>query len=428
MRHQIGAANYSYIFIEDALMSLLKSKGYRTAYVTAPQMFKHEMAYAGLLKESPDNIIHLAFRSTENVRPMAGVKNVCHFAWEFDVMKDSGLVTDSILLNQVHMLRMMDEVWVGCEYSRTVLKKYGLEQTYVVPAPVVRESLPARPSFAEAYADLQSVPTVPLCHVGGLSRDINADLVSPLIAPLGDHPAIQRRLQGLGSRIFLTVLNAGDLRKNLLNVIDGFQLAADKYRSTDVLIVKLAISNKDSFRLHGLHDSLDRLSKFKLAKDDLNIVFILDYLADHQMNMLFGMADFYVCASHCEGFNLPLLQAMSYGAVPVSTLNTAMHDYIDPSNSFVISEKSFVSPIAGMAGDVAQAPYAIGYASRFDIARAIAGAMAVDAERLAELSAHARGTVFDRYSAEPTLNRVDARLAALARPKQAQPRRETADA
>ena len=119
---------------------------------------------------------------------------------------------------------------------------------------------------------------------------------------------------------------------------------------------------------------------------------------------------------------------MSYGAVPVSTLNTAMHDYIDPSNSFVISEKSFVSPIAGMAGDVAQAPYAIGYASRFDIARAIAGAMAVDAERLAELSAHARGTVFDRYSAEPTLNRVDARLAALARPEQAQPRRETADA
>ena len=59
------------------------------------------------------------------------------------------------------------------------------------------------------------------------------------------------------------------------------------------------------------------------------IAFFNAFLSEAQMTALYSLADFYLCTSVAEGQNLPLLEAMAHGTVPVTTANTAMLDYID---------------------------------------------------------------------------------------------------
>ena len=413
MRTQIGTANYSYVFIEDALVDLMKREGYRTRYVLQPETFKTERAFEDLLGAAPEQVVHIAFRSTENIRPMRGARNICHFAWEFEVMKDRGLATDSVLANQVQMLGLMDEVWVGCAFTRDVLARYGLTRTHIVPAPIIGADLPRRASFAEAVEPLATFACVPLTYIGGLTREENVAAVAARIMPLADHVLVQRRLRGETGRIFLSVVSPGDRRKNILNMIDGFQLATDR-SPEDVLIVKLSVPNKKDFLYGGLYDSFSPLCLSQMSKSDPNVIFLMDYFTAGEMDALFNMADFYVSASHCEGYNLPLLQAMAYGAIPVSTLNTAMLDYLDGDNAIVIKEKTTLSPVERMAGDVANMPYALGFASRFDIGRAIAAARTTSPDAIDRLSAAARRTVRTRYGAKQVADLIAGRLASLA--------------
>jgi glycosyltransferase involved in cell wall biosynthesis len=345
---------------------------------------------------------------------MAGARNVCHFAWEFDVMKDRGLVAESILRNQIHMLGLMDEIWVGCEFTRTVVQRYGLPNVHVVPAPVVDETLPTRLGLAEALEYLHTVPVAPLLLAGALSREHNAALLGSRIAPFGAHPALACKRAGLDCRIFLAVANPGDLRKNLLNLIEGFQIATDR-RSSDVLLVKLIVPNKGNFREEALYEHLLPRCNGDAAYDDPRVVFMIDYLTDLQMDALFSIADYYVSPTHCEGFNRPLLQAMSFGTVPISTCNTAMTDYITSANAILIREVPYVGIIPGMAGDVAGVPYEVSFASRFDIAHALRAAMHQDPEERAAMADQSRLTVLEKYGLPEIRRRAEARVAALLR-------------
>jgi glycosyltransferase involved in cell wall biosynthesis len=410
---QLGAAHYSYVFVELAIVRLLNRAGYKTNYVQEPQIYKHEKAYRKLLGCRAEDVIHIAFRSTENIRVMAGAKNISVFFWEFEVMRDWGLITDSVLVNQVHMLSLMDEIWVGSEFTRLVLEKYGLHNTYVVPPPIIDDRLPDRLSFAQALNSVGHVITAPLLLVGGMPRKVNADAITPFLAPLFNFLAISDRTGRAEGRIFLTILNPGDLRKNMLNIIEGFQIAANSSKASDILIIKL-ISPKMS-GVHGtlLYDNMIPLCNGALTNFDKNVIFIFDYLSESQMSALFCLADYYLCAPHCEGLNMPLLQAMSFGTVPVTTRNTAMIDYINDENAIVVAERRFTSPITGMAGDVAGVPYFLNFASRFDIARACTRAITQTDESYARMSNAVKQVITEHFGEKTILRLIGSRLSKL---------------
>jgi len=415
IRTQMGSTHYSYRIIEDALVRLFDRAGYPTKYIAEPQIFKHRATYVGLLGVEPEQVVHIAFRSTENIRPMVGARNICHFAWEFDVMKDHGLVTDSVLSNQVHMLRLMDEIWVGCSYTARVLREYGLTHVHVISAPQVDETLPRRRGFSECLDMLGTIPSLPLVLSGALSQERNAELCDNRLAPVRQHPVLQDRLAGGAGKIFLTVLNAGDLRKNLLNLIEGFQMAVGP-DARDLLIIKLIVPNNGDFRSTGLYEQIRPRCNGDMSYDDSRVMFILDYLTGPQMEALFSIADYYLSATHCEGFNLPLVQAMSFGTVPVCTTNTAMADYIDSANAVAIAEKSYFGVIPRMAGDVAGMPYALPVATRFDVARACHTAMGQKPDEYDRMAARAAQTVLQKFGAPTILRTAEARLAALPHP------------
>ena len=55
------------------------------------------------------------------------------------------------------------------------------------------------------------------------------------------------------------------------------------------------------------------------------------------LNDLYRFASAYLCTSLAEGQNLPLMEAMSHGVVPITTQHTAMLDFIDDQNALVIA-------------------------------------------------------------------------------------------
>jgi glycosyltransferase involved in cell wall biosynthesis len=407
----MGKAHYSYRLVAERFANAFREQGYGPVLVDMPEKYKQVddiSANFGSCSETP---IHISFRSTENIRPMPAARNVCYFAWEFDVLKDRELVSGPITANQKHMLSLVDEIWVSCSYTRETLLRYGLEHTHVVPTPICGITLPERQSREAALRLIASLAAIPLLLSSGVSREVNADMVSGQINALGEHPCVQARLGGMG-RIFLTVSNPGDLRKNLLNAIDGFLLATDE-RKTDLLIVKLVVPTDEGFMQAALFEHLLPRFNGPVALYHPRVVFLPEYLDGQQMSALYSLADFYVSASHCEGFNLPLLEAMSYGTFPVSTRNTAMADYIDAQTAIIIDERVFPGLVPGMASDVSGLSSHVSVASRFDVAAAVEKALDVPAHAYDATVARGRSLVLERYSEPAVMRHVQHRLSAM---------------
>ena len=89
---------------------------------------------------------------------------------------------------------------------------------------------------------------------------------------------------------------------------------------------------------------------------------------------------------------------MSSGVLPITTANTALADYIDESVAVVVGEKTYPSPVQGMAGDVAGRVYPLSFASRFDIARAIRDALSLPPDERERKADAARRRVVERFS------------------------------
>jgi glycosyltransferase involved in cell wall biosynthesis len=410
---QVGKLHYSYRFIEDAIIRLLDAAGYDTKLIDSPQNIKHSAAFRYLFGSDPQQVVHICFRSTENIRHLHGVKNICHFAWEFEVMQDSGLLSNSILSNQVHMLNLMDEIWVGCEYTRQVLSNYGLQKTFVVPAPIVDREPRPRSSFTDSLSYIYDVPCVQLFFKGGATREENAGQIAGLVLPLAQTAAMRKIKAGVNDRLFVTIVNPRDLRKNLINMIEGFHMANSVSGGRDTLIIKLAVPSDQNCKGTGLFDALLPLVGRSIAYNDPSVIFVFEYLTDLQIDALLSLSNYYLCASHCEGYNRPLLQAMSFGTVPVTTKNTAMNDYITDANSIIIRERCFLSPIREMAADVAGRPFKLTLATRFEIAAACRLAMNLGEPQYRELSKHARETALLTYGEDRVLMLIKQRLDAL---------------
>src|SRR6516165_3190336 len=107
IRLQLGSAHYSYRFVEERFLTLLKRMGLAPRLIESPESLKHILAFEGQDLAAPDKLVHLIFRSSDNIRLVYGARNICHFAWEFDVLNNDGLPHEPITQNQLHMLTLV---------------------------------------------------------------------------------------------------------------------------------------------------------------------------------------------------------------------------------------------------------------------------------------------------------------------------------
>ncbi len=307
-----GKAHYSWKVIAKLYRSGLTNAGMYVEMITRPEIYQTELAWK--VKGIRYGDVHLAVKPVEHIRPFYGIKNVFICGWEFPEFT-ACITDDNPLEDQIHILSKADEVWCWSSFAANNLKAYGINQAKYFPPPVITES-----SKTKSY-DVLKIPAYPLDNTKPPDwEDIGR--LEDFVAPSSEQ------------KIFFSVLNPFDKRKQFAMMIEEFQSVA--VDNNIVLIIKLIIDNEQTKLVH-IQDILK--SHYLLTAECPKIIFIGDELTSEQLNALYDMANFYLCTSSTEGLNLPLIEAMSMGCVPVSSRETAMKDYVFQSNAIVISVK-----------------------------------------------------------------------------------------
>ena len=356
----LGLPHYSYRFAADKFIDAFTRSGARCILLKMPEFYSRPQALLGddglLDGQTP---IHLIFRSTKEIRLLKFGYNIVCFAWEFDILRDVTRRDEHPFDNQVHMLNLCDEVWVPCNYTRDVLVGHGVKNVHVVPAPIPSVERTARTRNA-SLAVVGALLAQPMNHNPAWSNEESARQNRPLYRP------IEEWVPDWGDDldIFVSVFNPGDDRKNMNAMLKGFCRYNRKFPRS-LLIVKLVtaisrwnLSAEDVNRRFIGHKLTD-----PAAVQSTGILIVHEYLDQSQMSSLYEVADFYLCTSIAEGQNLPLLEAMSAGAIPVSPHHTAMKDYLTVDNSMEIAFAPVDNFISNIAAENAGRPFKVNFCS-----------------------------------------------------------------
>jgi glycosyltransferase involved in cell wall biosynthesis len=410
-----GFAHYSYGTVCRKFLDIFEHASLPVQELTMPEIYaspKHVFPPA----PSGTPLLHIAFKPYEEIRLLKGAVNVAHVAWEFDKLpRLDDLPNDhprrfNVLNDYVHMLNLVDEVWVGCTYTQRVFESHGVKNVQVVPAPIAvtgtGRTLPRPPSLA--------------FHRIGALRLTQANVA--MYTERGEPSMLDtgtllhaEECNLAGGRVFLSILNPGDPRKNAAALILGFQEFLHRSQRNDLLVIKLVLDGTKGSLRRALSEHLpkyfDQIGVPFAFVDCPNILLVRDHLPAEELAMLYRAADFYVCTSGAEGQGLPVQEAMAAGLVPISTRETAMEDYIDEKNSVV------------MQAETAPIPYQVSTAyglwgvtwrqvGAHEVARALAASVALSPDAYAARSEAAVERIRTLYGYEPTTARVKQRIAA----------------
>ena len=416
--NSLGKRHYSYRFALRKFVDALTRAGASCVELPMPEFYADKNALPQTDRDAiaRDVIVpHLIFRSTEEIRLLKFAYNIACFAWEFDVLDDFTRRDGNMLDNQAHMLSICDEVWVPCAFTKSVLNKFGVARVEVLPAPIdipLLEADEATRQRSDWLLELAAIPALPMNHNPhwGLEDSLiaNRSAYKPLFTWMQDRSA--------NPLVFVSVFNPEDHRKNLNAMLRGFYTFS-KINGDAVLIIKLVTSLAS-------HDIAPREMVFKLIANKLDdngvlqsdrILFVSDFLTDEELDALYRSADFYLCASIAEGQNLPLLEAMGRGAVPVSTRHTAMADYLDDENSIEVPSRRIDNFIPYLAPATFARRFQIDHSDEHDVFAALMAANSTPPEKRKRMSVAAAAAVRRLYGPELVAAQIAARLDAIAR-------------
>jgi hypothetical protein len=341
----LGRANYSYSFAMRGFQRAADGLGLSWAYLDAPHYIPD--ARKMTRKHRP---VHLAFYPWSRARLLKGAYNILAFAWEFEVIPSEH--------NWAHafsrpgaMLDLFDEIWVPSRYAAKVVQRYTAQPVSYVPSPVLSPTGRRNPNkrhrtthrnTTTALRDLQRVEWVPLSIFPRLQPNFNNHA---LARQRRTREILCEYVNGKTPKVYLSVFNPHDRRKQIRPMIEGFMKFNKRVPET-VLLLK-TVSPDDTN--HSINGRL--LSHQLLGADELLRPFVSERiwisnttLSEAEMSALYALSSHYLCTSYAEGQNLPLLEAMSEGVVPISVCHTAMADYISSANSIIIPANLIEAP------------------------------------------------------------------------------------
>jgi len=130
--------------------------------------------------------------------------------------------------------------------------------------------------------------------------------------------------------VYLTVMNPYDGRKNWPDMVKAF-CWQHKHRADATLLIKLTTRDDIKPFLSFICRSL-----YQLGNLQCRVVVLHGYLEDDDYTKMVCHSHFVVNTSHGEGQCLPLMEGMSAGKPALAPNNSAMRDYINDDNAFII--------------------------------------------------------------------------------------------
>lgn len=151
------------------------------------------------------------------------------------------------------------------------------------------------------------------------------------LAPAGEAvpaevPPLPLKLDGV---VYTSVFNPGDGRKNWGDMLSAFCHAfRDEPRAT--LLLKMTHHAPGAFvgRFHYLMQTIGPVR--------CRVILLHGFLDDTAYRQLAEASTYALNTSHCEGLCLPLMEYMSLGIPAVAPRHTAMLDYVNAENSFIV--------------------------------------------------------------------------------------------
>lgn len=340
----LGHSDYSYAFAMRGFIEAMEALEIDYVILQNPEYI------SDIRERSTAEInIHLGFYPPERLRLLKGAYNVNCFAWEFDRLRSREEITSyHAFAEQGRMLNLSDVVWTPSKHGAEAVRTSTQTKVDNVPAPLLnnlaKRPRSTRPSAREIDRQARALKEVKWQPLAILPR------IQPQMS--GDAKARETSLQAiLASQteerpplIYLTIFNVHDHRKQIGRMIEGF-LKFSQNHPEAILLCKMTTPHRDGSMSQEISTEQMDFSRRTLPMISDKIWLSGQVLTRDEMNALFDVATYYVCTSHAEGQNLPLLEAMGRGVVPISVDNTAMAEYIFEDNAVVIhSEKRPFTP------------------------------------------------------------------------------------
>lgn len=403
----LGRSEYSYYFVLKEYRPVLERLG-RVVEVSDPQT-EVDTLYLDCLSRGED-CVFLSFSPPHRTPVNFACPTLAVFAWEFSTIPNEPFAGEP------------RNDW------RTVLRACGAAIThssYTVNAvreamgadyPIVAVPAPVWDRFAARGAQLQRQPVANQVRlkIKGLladSRQLNLRAFGPAHLRAGkgidfQAPAREQELV-LDGVIYTSVFNPGDGRKNWEDMLSAFCIT---FREVEDATLVLKLTHHDAEE--ALTDILHHLYKNQPYR--CRIVLIYGYLADADYERLVQATSYVVNTSYGEGQCLPLMEFMSCGKPAVAPRTTAMIDYLDADNAFLIDS---TDELTAWPHDPRKAfrtlRYITNWASLCTAYRASYDVARDDPQRYARMSAHAVASLQDFCSqaiAEQRLKGFFARL------------------
>jgi glycosyltransferase involved in cell wall biosynthesis len=367
-----GKAHYSWKIIARLYETGFRSAGFDIRKIERPEIYQADIARSVLGVSEGD--IHVAVKPIEHLRPFHHLKNLFVCGWEFPEFSDSDL-GGSPFLNQLSILRKADAVICWTDYTAANLRALGLTKVHTLPPPIT----------AHEPDNREAVMAMPSLALGTYKRPVREVAV-----PLGERLAAAK-----GKKVFLSILNPHDRRKQLPRMLAGFLKARE--RTDDILLVIKLIVDSTTTTLADINDFLPLLYGFHGASE--HVLFCSEYLDEAAMADLMSTASFYLSCSSVEGLNLPVIEAMLGGIPVVTTFNSAMGTYLNSDLAVEIPTRPDVMGAHGNAlSDYMKFTH---FPPNVDgIADAILHAADIGASRYEELSRRGREAAAARFGTE----------------------------
>jgi len=327
----LGRPEYSYYFVLKEFRPLLEQLGIVVA--VADPAREVDAIYRNAIAHGQP-CVFLSFSPPHKTEVKLSCPTIPIFAWEFNSIPN--------------------EIWFDEPRNdwRTVFAKVGSAITHsnftvntVLQAmtpdfPIVSLPAPVWDRFAARYDGSAKVLQKPVeIEVTGTVLDCGVmDVASDGACQHEANPRILRSREQAGAEpvrvsidgvVYMSVFNPYDGRKNWADMMSAFCWAFREVEDA-TLVLKLTHSDVQG-ALDVLLETLRRVSPFKCR-----VIIIHGYLSDTEYEKLVSATSYVVNTSHGEGQCLPLMEFMSSGKPAIAPCNTAMTDYIDSNNAFVI--------------------------------------------------------------------------------------------
>lgn len=387
IRQNLGRPEYSYYFVLKEFRPLLEEIG-QVVEVSDPDELVDRLYHDCRKRGEP--CVFLSFSPPHRTPIHHACPTIPVFAWEFSTLPSETWHGEP-RHDWRHVLRHSGRAITHSSFTVDVVRA-AMGRDY----PVLSVPAPVWDRFANRASQQAGRPEARdvRLHLDGLlvdSRQLDlADHADPEpsaeVLALPDRAAKQVELS-LDGVIYTSVFNPYDGRKNWQDMISAF-CATFRDEPDATLVLKLTHHNVGE----ALADMLHHLYKNQSYR--CRIVLIHGYLADPDYERLVEATSYVVNTSYGEGQCLPLMEFMSSGKPAVAPRNTAMIDYIDADNAFIVdsSEEATAWP-----HDPRAAYRTLRYITDWEsLCRAYRASFEVarqEPERYARMSAHASASL-----------------------------------